>query len=230
LDPVAIDLDFNDLSTRLSSSSQAAKLLEIAKQIFAKTKNSLAPRAVLSWLQVADVNDSTVILIENEHTKTLLLKTGYAGSFLIPAHLVLAGVYTIGNELEEAAKNASAAKCYLDGYILEQIGLLVLEKTANTINKIVEQEAINRNWGVGPLLSPGSVHGWDLTDQSNLCSHLPIETIGVSCLENGVFTPFNSLSFIVGIGPDYPDTTVGSPCRVCSNKDKCTLRNQQNVS
>lgn len=230
LRPVSIELEFNDLATRFSTSTQSEKLLEAAQPVFKEARNIWQPRSVVKWLPVIAVTDSETVLASLKSASTLRLHTGFSGSFLHSAEMVLAGVYTSGNELDEAVKSAAAQKRYLDGYILEQIGLIVLEKTATVIHEIVEQEAADRNWGVGPLLSPGSVHGWDLTDQLNLCSHLPIDEIDVACSGNGVLTPFNSLSFIIGIGPGYSDTKVGSPCKVCSNRENCTLRKENNVS
>ncbi len=121
---------------------------------------------------------------------------------------------------------ASREKRVMDAYLYDIIGLAVLEKVRQRINRLVEAEAREMNWGVGPFLSPGSVHGWDLDDQVNLCALLPMEKIGVTRSEKGILEPFKTLSCLIGIGPDYSARTVGETCEVCSKKDRCEFHNR----
>jgi hypothetical protein len=100
----------------------------------------------------------------------------------------------------------------------------VLEKVRQQINRIVEEQAQARNWGVGPFLSPGSVHGWELDDQRRLCDLIPLERIGVTRGDSGILKPFKTISCLVGIGPNYPAKTVGATCEVCSRRVQCAMR------
>ncbi len=78
--------------------------------------------------------------------------------------------------------------------------------------------------GVSPFLSPGSVHGWELEEQSKLCSLLPIERINVIIKNDTVLFPLKSITALIGIGPGYDSNKVGSTCDVCSKKNKCEMK------
>lgn len=186
---------------------------------------------VFRLLKIDTVSRSKVTLSHPETGQQTSLTLGRAAGFLTQASVVVAGAYTIGGELQNAAARGSARRDYLQAYLLEQAGLALLGKTGESVSQMIEELARERGWGVGPLLSPGSVHGWELIDQANLCHILPLseigmncDEIGMNCDENGVLTPFNSLTFLVGLGPGYTSKRIGSPCTVCNNRQNCHLR------
>ena len=80
------------------------------------------------------------------------------------------------------------------------------------------------NWGVGPFLSPGSVHGWDLGDQPSLCTLVPLDCIDVQLSESGILKPYKTIACLIGIGPEYKARTVGATCDVCSKNKPCEMR------
>ena len=136
----------------------------------------------------------------------------------------MAGGYTIGEGVQAAIFQASQERDYLRAYLLEQAGLTMLGKTGRAVNEVIENLAADRGWGVGPLLSPGSVHGWELTDQPNLCRLLPLAEIAMTCNPSGVLSPFNALTFLIGLGPGYTTTRIASPCQVCNKRQTCHMR------
>ena len=69
---------------------------------------------------------------------------GYSSKFLIPARHILISVYTIGQELEQEAMNASSKGDLLEAYFLDLIGLIVLNKVEQTVKEIAEKQG--RNW------------------------------------------------------------------------------------
>jgi hypothetical protein len=71
-------------------------------------------------------------------------------------------------------------------------------------------------WAVGASLSPGSLAGWPLTGQRDLCALLPLERIGVSLNAVGILVPFKSVTSVIGIGLGYTGRRVGSVCHLCS--------------
>ncbi|BHH82744.1 hypothetical protein [Desulforhopalus sp. 52FAK] len=224
LTQISLDLTPKDFVEHLHKTAGGEKIAEKGGPIFEENQKSWAPGAVLFAANITTATDQDIILQKNRTLDSFKLCLGQSGKFLSEAKLVICGAYTIGDGLNKALTKASSTHQYLVGYILEQLSLFLLEKTAMKVNSIIEDMALEKGWGVGPLLSPGSVHGWPLTDQVTLCSHLPLSEIGVSCSNNGVLSPFNSLSFVVGIGPDYTESTIGSPCEVCSNRDTCQIR------
>ncbi len=79
-------------------------------------------------------------------------------------------------------------------------------------------------WGVSPSLSPGSLVGWPLRGQRELCALLPLADIGVRLNEYCVLEPHKSVSMVIGLGPEYESHEVGSVCDYCALKDSCWRR------
>lgn len=221
---ISLDITPRDFVEHLSKTAGGEKIAEAGGPIFEENEDTWTPGAVLFAADVNTVTDNDITLQKNCSLDSFKLCLGQSGSFLSEAKLAICGAYTIGDGLNKAVTTASSTRQYLAGYILEQLSLFLLDQTAMKVNSAIEAMALEKNWGVGPLLSPGSVHGWPLTDQVSLCSQLPLSEIGLSCSSNGVLSPFNSLSFVVGIGPDYTKNKIGSPCEVCSNRETCQIR------
>ena len=224
LDRLEIKIFPEDLAGSIKTSSNREKILQMADNVLAKVKGNWRPRAVVRWLGVGQVTKDMVMLKPFDGGEAGGLRLGFASRFMATAKYGLVVVFTAGDELEREAGLASKEKRFMDAYLYDLIGLAVLEKTRQQVNKVVEEKAREMNWGIGPFLSPGSVHGWELDDQDNLCGFVPMDRIGVKSGGNGILMPFNSLSCLIGIGPDFGKKTVGVPCDVCSKKDRCEMR------
>lgn len=232
LDALKIEIVPRDIAQHAQPSANTTRIGEMAADVLARVQEDWRPRAVIRWLAV-EQEDGGVILFKHIENGVAVgqaarLNLGFSSRFLESAQYGLVGVFTAGDELEKHAIRASGEKRYLEAYILDCIGLAVLEKTRQITNRVVEQRAVEMNWGIGPFLSPGSVHGWELEDQKNLCKLLPLEKIGVTAQHNGIFTPFKTLSSLVTIGPGFSEKTVGSPCSVCSRKERCAMPRENN--
>lgn len=212
-----------ELLKRMAGGEQ---LLDEAEELLEEFTALAHPAAVLRPLRVVEINDAVVTLHAPDDQHTGQLAMGWAAGFLAQAQWVVAGGYTIGRGVQEAAALASQRHDYLKAFLLEQLGLALLGKTGRALNEKIEAIAAARGWGVGPLLSPGSVHGWELGDQSNLCRLLPLAEIDMACSPAGVLSPFNALSIIVGLGPGYDNPRIASPCTVCNNRQNCHLRRE----
>jgi hypothetical protein len=230
LDPVQIEIFPEDLAPGIKTRGSRDKILEMACKLLAKVQGSWQPRAVFRWLGVKRITNGLVLLTSLDSGETTreagCLNLGFASSFMTPAKNALVAVFTAGDELEAMAAIASQEKQIMDAYLYDIIGLAVLEKLRQQINQVVEEKAREMNWGVGPFLSPGSVHGWEPEDQNNLCDLIPIERIGVKRGENGILKPFKTLSCLVGIGPEFSAKTGGETCEVCLKKDQCEIRSR----
>ena len=226
-DTLEIKIFPEDLAAGIKTSSNREKMLEMASDVLEKVQGNWRPRAVIRWLGVEQVTKDMVMLRPFDGGEVAGLTLGFAGRFMKTARYGLVGVFTAGNELERESNLASKKKRFMDAYLYDLIGLAVLEKTRQQINKVVEAKAREMNWGIGPFLSPGSVHGWDLDDQDNLCNFVPMDRIGVKSRGNGILIPFKSLSCLIGIGPEFEAKTVGAPCDICSKKDQCEMRVHQ---
>jgi len=227
-DSIKVEVFGYDLEAMLTSKGNNEAILKVADDVLAEVQGDWHPRAIIRWLPVEHVGDGTVILRSmgdgTGGTKAAVLHLGYSSRFMKSAQYSLVGVFTAGDELEKKSIVASRHKQYMDAYLYDLIGMVVLEKTRQQINVIVEEKALELHWGIGPFLSPGSVHGWELDDQENLCALLPLDRIGVTGGEAGIFKPFKTLSCLISIGSQFSSKKVGSPCDVCSNKKQCDMR------
>ncbi len=214
---------FEDFLKRVATPDRVDRFRDPAEKIFEHARKIWRPQGVLRRLS-ADSIEGEKVCVGSREKNRLTLAMGFSSRFLQAAHQVMVGVYSIGDELRQAGIKAASRHRHLDSYLYDLIGLAVLEQTGKAINHIVERTAAEKGWGVGPFLSPGSVHGWDLAEQKTLCSLLPLHSIGVTVSDSAVLVPFHSVSFIIGLGPDYDEKTVGSTCRVCTERDRCTIR------
>jgi hypothetical protein len=220
---LSVTLSVDDLAEQLRRVPGGERLIDQAAEVLTGFGHTWSSAAVFRTMVVEGRNEShlKVRVLENGHQASLAL--GCSTTFLNHADLVVAGGYTVGKKVQDASSMASRRKDYLASYLIEQLGLTLLGKTGAIVNHHIEAIAGTMGWGVGPLLSPGSVHGWELTDQENLCKLLPLAEIGMECGAGGVLAPFNSLTFLVGLGPDYTSSRIGSPCAICNNRRNCYL-------
>jgi len=229
LEQLEIDVSPEDLAAHIKTSRKDQKIQELANNALTKARGRWHPRAAIRWLGVDRVLDNDLILNPQENGETPRLRLGHASRFMEAAGQVLVGVYTAGDELELAAAAASRENQVMDSYFYDLIGLAVLEKTQHYVNGVVEKKARELDWGVGPFLSPGSVHGWELTEQPSLLALVPIDKIGVQQTESGILTPYKTIACLIGIGPGYEEKTVGSACAVCSQNKNCEMHKNDSI-
>jgi hypothetical protein len=226
LNQFKISIFLKDLDAFIGIADNRGKIFELAEKLLSKVQGIWRPRAIIRWLTVERVTDNGVILTSFDSRTGGYLQLGAASIFMINAKQCVVGVYSAGDELEKVTAKASLEKEYMDAFLYDLIGLVVLEKTRLQIEKVVEEEVQKNNWGVGPFLSPGSVHGWELADQANLCALIPLDRINIE-LKGNVFRPFKTISCLIGTGPKYVARTVGSTCDVCLKSQDCNMRRLQ---
>jgi hypothetical protein len=112
-------------------------------------------------------------------------------------------------------------------YLLDSAGVVALGAAGEALRCIAEDAAEELGWGVSPSLSPGSLVGWPLRGQHDLCGLLPLEQIGVRLTNHAVLEPHKSASGLVGLGPDYESTRVGSVCKYCALQKTCWRRREE---
>jgi hypothetical protein len=222
-----IEVSSKDLDVIAGTANNRKKISEIAEKLIIEVQGSWRPRAIIRWLKVERVSQKGVLLVPVGNGEGKNLQLGVASKFMANAEQGVVGIYSAGDELEQVAAQASREKRYVDAFLYDLIGLAVLKKTKQQIDKIVEEEARKNNWGVGPFLSPGSVHGWDLADQANLCSLVPLNRINLELKSSNIFRPFKTISFLIGTGPKYDTGVVGSTCDVCSKSHHCAMQRSQ---
>ncbi len=171
--------------------------------------------------------------IDAEHVKIsggtqkasqITLHTGIKTDLLEAAELVFVTVTTLGPELDDLRKEEQRKGRTLRSYTLDNAGVLALHAVGKSLNNLAEQQAGKRGWGLGYRMSPGSLAGWSIQDQTALCNLLPIENIGVRLTDSSMLTPLKSVAGMVGMGPSFPSSHVKSGCRWCEHKDTCISR------
>lgn len=219
-----VEVTVDDLPIRAATPAGEARMQAAATQLLGEHGAIYHPLAVSRWFEVRRDGWGQVSLHCPRQRETTLLTMGHSACFLKEARWAMLAVYTAGEDLARAATMANGAGQPLDAYIFDLIGLAVLTKTGLRLNQLAEQQAGQFGWGAGPVLSPGSVHGWALEEQEQLCRLLDIARIGVGLDVNCILKPYKSVSALIGIGPGYATTTVGSACSVCGRRGQCDLR------
>jgi len=221
---LTLELSFQDILDRLPLSCHQDRLRQIAWTVFETVRTLWDPVAMVRWFdfETGPDNQSGRILLSSGEPVPIRLNASM--SFLEPATRVMVSVCTIGGSIEPAQEKIRSKADPLEAYVMDIIGLAMLEKTGALIKNQAEEAAWRLGFGVSPYLSPGSVHGWDLEEQSLLCRLLPLEKIGVTLKDNGTLHPLKTITALIGIGPGYTAVKVGSTCDVCSRKQTCQMK------
>ncbi len=219
-----IEVHFEELAKKIQTGTKNPDLLATAEDTLKGVNNIWNPKIIYRWLPFEQSKTEPGKCVINSNSSPVVLDMGHSAKFIKAARYVLVAAYSMGVEIENESRKSSENKAFLVSFILDLIGLLVLEKTGNIVKKIAELKAAELGWGVSPFLSPGSIHGWELEEQSKLCSLLPLNDINVHIRDDAVLIPFKSLSCLIGIGPEYKTTLVGTTCQVCSKNDVCQIK------
>ncbi|MBC7224290.1 MAG: hypothetical protein H5T59_08475 [Anaerolineae bacterium] len=215
--PVQVDLE--EL-LRVSRDAGAQPAVRAAAEWAAARAVELAePAGVYRWLPVERAEADSLHL-EGGH----VLHIGEKAHLLQPAKEVLAFAETIGPRLEEEVRACFQEGRALEGYLLDCAGVLALASAGDYFRRMAEEEAARRGWGVSLFTAPGSLVGWPLQGQRELCPLLDLEAIGVTLSPSCVLWPGKSASGLIGIGPGFRARKVGSPCRFCQIADTCWRR------
>lgn len=219
-----VEIAPQELLQQMKSSGPRPAIVKAAEKTLEKVKTIWQPQAVCRWFEFQQTGADTIGRIVNDSGSPCDFDFGHSIQFLKHAGHVLVSVYTAGQALEQESMNASAKGELLEAYLIDLIGLIVLDRAGQAIREIAETQAEKSGWGVSPFLSPGSVHGWDLEEQTTLCSLLPLDTIGVSIRNDAILSPFKTISCLIGVGPGYEAARVGSTCQVCSKNSDCQMK------
>ncbi len=219
-----IDISFQDLEKKIKTSGNSPGIFKTAEKTLAKMQGKWEPVVLFQWFDFEIDNKTKLGRILQTSGNPVSLDLGHSIRFLKHAQNVIVSSYTIGKSLDDESTNASSNGNMLEAYIIDLIGLTALEKTGNLLIKHTENQAKTLGWGVSPFLSPGSVHGWDLKEQSKLSTLLPIQQINMTLKKNAILIPVKSMIALIGIGPEYNSTKVGSTCDVCNKKNSCEMK------
>ncbi len=193
--------------------------MEAARIALERLPALIAPALIYDFFPVEAVADGVVHLPAG-----MSLTIGPNAALLEPAEELLVGVLTIGPALDAAVSICFRSGEELVGLMLDSAGVIALGRVGEQGFALARQRAEALGGGVSASFAPGSVPGWSITRQWELCALLPIEEIGVELSESGLLVPLKSVSFAIGIGRGYEEHEVGSLCHLCALQDTCWRR------
>ncbi len=203
------------------------ELIRDAEQAIALGQTLWRPVAVYDWYDVHTADGEHVYLShDSQPSAEAVLHVGPKVELLAGAQRVLVSVGTIGPQLEAQVTRLHANGEALKSFLLDCAGVLALGAVNAALRCLVEETAVQEGWGVSEALSPGSLVGWSLRGQRELCSLLPLETIGVTLNDFYVLEPEKSFSVLIGLGTGYTAAKVGSVCRFCELRRTCWRRRE----
>ena len=222
LNNIKIDFSIDELFNFLQKDKKITyDVKKEAIKAFSKASKLCTPAIVYKLMQVEKITNTNLQVRGSNLRTEYVLNIGPNVNLLKPAQMIFVFLYTIGGAIDKESDKENKAGNYIQSYLLDSAGVLMLGKTGDIVNKVVEKEAAQRSWGVGGILSPGSLKGWSLLGQKQITEILDPGLIGVEINEAAVLKPFKSVTSIIGIGPEYPDNKVGPMCQYCSNADIC---------
>jgi hypothetical protein len=203
------------------------ELLRDAEEAIAMGQTLWQPRAVYDWYDVRAVEGQSVTVSHPDRAgQGTTLRVGSKADLLEGAQRLLVSVATIGPALEQRVQELHKERQTLKAYMLDSAGVVALGAVGEAVRCLAEETAGDLGWGVSPSLSPGSLVGWSLRGQRELCGLLPLDSIGVQLNAHSVLEPHKSGSGVIGLGPGFDTTKVGSVCRYCALQKTCWRRRE----
>ena len=125
-------------------------------------------------------------------------------------------ICTAGTEYEEYLKRLKEDGDMVRVFIADALGSVIAEKTADSMEKTLQENIEKLGWHHTNRFSPGYC-GWHVSQQQLLFPLFNGETCGVSLTESSLMMPIKSVSGIIGLGTQvrHLDYT----CGLCDFKD-----------
>ena len=224
LNEFSVRIDPEEVLRSLNRGRISPKLLEATGQAVERAKPLIEPAVVYDWFEVRAVKAAEVHVAGDSAGEAVRFAVGPHADLMAKARIALISVLSIGDRLDAEVRRLNQAGEPLGAYLLDSVGVVGLSHVGDRVRELAEEEAAARDWGVGASLSPGSLVGWPLSGQRDLCSLLPLERIAVHLNDSDILVPFKSVTSVIGLGPDYTDRKVGSVCRFCSHAPTCWRR------
>jgi hypothetical protein len=220
---IPITLKAEEIIASPNKSLLRPALLPLAEEAIALGQTLWQPACVYDWFDVRSVEGEKATIVSLDAAETVL-HVGPKADLLAPARRVVVGVVTIGPALERKVRELQAAGDNMMSYLLDSAGVVALGVAGEALRCVAEDAARELGWGVSPSLSPGSLVGWPLRGQHELCGLLPLDQVGVRLTDHSVLEPHKSAAGLIGLGPGYESTRVGSVCKYCALQNTCWRR------
>lgn len=121
---------------------------------------------------------------------------------------------TTGSGITNYSKKVEKGGDQIYSYVLDVIGSIVVEKTADKMQDSLKDKMIEKGAGISDRFSPGYCD-WNVSDQQKLFRLLPKNFCGIKLSESSLMDPIKSVSGIIGIGPGLKQ--LGYQCYWCND-------------
>ena len=133
---------------------------------------------------------------------------------------------TAGAEITDRSQKYMSAGDYLEGYVADLTGSLLVDAAMDLVQKRLTDEMGQRGLKVTNRYSPGYCH-WNVDEQHLLFSIFPENFCGITLSDSALMHPIKSVSGVIGIGRNVCFTKY--VCNACSEKN-CIYRNSGETS
>jgi hypothetical protein len=220
-------MDLLQAQRRGQSRTPRRGLIAAAEEAVALANTLIDPAAVCAEFPVRSVVDQQVVVsTDSASAEERTLHIGPKVDLIASAERLMVTVYTIGEALERRVRELNGAGENLASFLLDSAGVMALDAIGEALRERTERQAAERGWGVSPALSPGSLVGWPIQGQREVCALLPLGEIGVRLSKLCVLEPHKSVSMVIGSGANFESTHTGSVCEFCSLADSCWQRQE----
>jgi hypothetical protein len=203
-------------------------MLQSAKEAIALGQSLWQPSVLYDWFDVVSV-DGQHVTLSSQQGADGVLHVGRKADLLAPAQRAVVSAVTLGPALEEKVDELQSAGDSMMAYLLDSAGVVALGHAGESLRCLIEETAVDLGWGVSPSLSPGSLVGWSLRGQRELCALLPLQEVGLRLTAHSILQPHKSATSLIGLGPGYDSPHVGSVCKYCALQDTCWRKREDST-
>lgn len=161
--------------------------------------------------------------------RRLELENGFALTGGLVAHLlgeaqeIAVLVCTIGQALEERAREYFTKGKPAQGYILDALGTVALGNLAEDARSHTEAQVNQRGLQASTPISPGHAD-WALSEQQVLFKLVPTNQTAVLLNASFLMRPRKSLTMVLGLGKEMITHKEASQCEYCALTKTCAYR------
>ena len=173
--------------------------------------------------KVSDEINQTLPLIKPKGAYLRLDRLPQKGFELFSgAEGIILALATIGPRVETRAGELVNTQRAADGLIVDAIGTILVEQTADFLEHKIRQDCASFGWKVSRRYAPGYC-GWEMEAQKEIFSHFD-DTLGIKLTSSCLMIPEKSLSFVCLLSSegDFGMVKLKDCCR-CKQKD-CPYR------
>jgi hypothetical protein len=198
------------------------RLEEVLKQLGYRREGSVPP---ITRKKVETQISETSGLIEPKGAYLRLSGVPQSGFELFTgAEGIILALATIGPKVETRAAELVNTRRAADGLIVDAVGTVAVERTADFVEAKVRRDCAGLDWKVSRRYAPGYC-GWEMESQKEIFSHFH-DTLGIKLTSGCLMIPEKSLSFVCLLSRegDFSLVKVGN-CKRCRQED-CPYRSE----